>query len=1038
VLSVNQIARRETNLAGQTSKEQKKEVFCGARPEPDPHSPPLHLCLATEDQPPAISTVTFDIDSVVGYATSLAVAKQGLRWHPTQLVVSDLQASLHLSPVRVYYEDSHGHPHAVRQPIHLVPHYTFGRLVGLEDVSLYVLFPRLYRENQQCSRLRDEDFQIWMDQVLLPAIYQHYPSTMVQHYPSSFNHSRSNATARGVELRSQRVDATAREQILSYFLPPDTLHQVWETVLQTIEQPGLHRFRGLQLLIQAKNLKTLTKDTTWHAMTQRFQQYWDHAVAEPYTTPRLFFDIGKETCPSLWSSVMPVDGPAGNSDANATAQVLLWKRCCLDAYAQWIQNAHGPTRDGYSKVFYPMSMLQDSGSLTLETHQSSWSRQAGLLYTQFYASVKEIFAAGNTYPFTNTAIETLALDPGLRKTWQSIGRGLSHDPVALMRAYLYTKRRCHHALHGSQRKSFGLREEHRVSYDLFQQIDYELHQRQQGQAPVLSSPPNRHTFYTYPTSTLAAWFRWSVNKFCVGFEMVYSLHDYHFVTWEHTRMMLMFLRCLQFSYSTGLIQRVGGCWRDVRLQPDPTQPDGLRRWEGLGFQRTMIQYRYAWFLDKVDWATLTFRQPSAQYMMFNNPSLQAAYQVHVRQVRDVRVDFIRVDKVRQWMLEFSGVFPCLKLLEDCLCQLCLCAFRKDVFTHVKLFLRPDCRDAALAGQTPLSGPSIEQVFQERYLPLHTATGNRIAVKGIDTLFSWLWEWKDGRYERNGWSEKPYRLLYQRSFEAITLARGKDHARAWKKGLKLVFVRSHWLLPYPQKNSFMRKSKDTGAVVWWSSYHGGLDRYYQRLAGHGSLLQKLPASYTKHHPDTGWLIARHTSPWMPYSVQPDVRLVNISEADLYQRLLQVQGQFNQSLEANTPQITPRPPVIWQIPDLFEVSGPPHRAGTKPEHWKFTDCCTELRKTLDDYEVLHHHGYNLRRARRPRSGGSDSDDSPSFEENLTSDEESVVQKKRQLLRKICTIEPIMRKKTIEDRQKQQWPLLYGAYWDGLEPRLQRLPK
>ena len=107
-----------------------------------------------------------------------------------------------------------------------------------------------------------------------------------------------------------------------------------------------------------------------------------------------------------------------------------------------------------------------------------------------------------------------------------------------MRAYLYTKSRCHHALFGSQRKSFGIREEHRVSYGLFQAIDQEFQQRQVGQEPVIS---NYHAFYTYPTQTMIEWFQWNINKFCVGFEMVYSMNDHHFVTWEHIRVMLIFL-----------------------------------------------------------------------------------------------------------------------------------------------------------------------------------------------------------------------------------------------------------------------------------------------------------------------------------------------------------------------------------------------------------------------------------------------------------------------------------------------------------------
>lgn len=246
-------------------------------------------------------------------------------------------------------------------------------------------------------------------------------------------------------------------------------------------------------------------------------------------------------------------------------------------------------------------------------------RQAGLLYTQLYSSGKEVFAAGDAYPFTNPALDTLALDPQLSKTWQHVGGGLSHNPVALMRAYLHMKQRCHAALQGSYLKVFGFREEHRVSLRLYSAIDQELRHRHLHDTRLPGVPSTVEPFYSLPTPTLLLWFHWNVNKFCVGFEAVYSINDRHFVTWEHTRMMMMFLRCLQFSYTGGLLQRVSGCWRDVWFRPDARRTDGLRRCEGLGSQRSMEASGYAWFLDKVDWDTMTFRQPSAQYMMFNSP-----------------------------------------------------------------------------------------------------------------------------------------------------------------------------------------------------------------------------------------------------------------------------------------------------------------------------------------------------------------------------------------------------------------------------------
>jgi hypothetical protein len=218
---------------------------------------------------------------------------------------------------------------------------------------------------------------------------------------------------------------------------------------------------------------------------------------------------------------------------------------------------------------------------------------------------------------------------------------------------------------------------------------------------------------------------------------MYSLNDHHFVTWEHTRIMLMFLRCLQFSYSGKLIQRVGGCWQDVRYQTDVNRPEGQRRVERLKFRKTIEKYGYTWFMDKVDWETITFRQPFAQHMMFNNLFMQAAYHARYGQIRDVRVDFIQVDKARQWMKEFSAVPPCQDFLEKYLRQLCLCVFRKDVFIHIKPFLHRDHVEAALAGKILFCWKSVDRVLKDKYRPLQLATGNRLSMKNIETLFSWL-------------------------------------------------------------------------------------------------------------------------------------------------------------------------------------------------------------------------------------------------------------------------------------------------------------
>ncbi|KIX92236.1 uncharacterized protein Z520_11982 [Fonsecaea multimorphosa CBS 102226] len=672
ILGTASIATRQDDLANKVNAETRREIFTSLTSDDSACRPP-HVCLEIDEPASASVGIHFDVDSITGFPSDLAVAKEGVRWHPTQMPISDLQSNLHLDSRKVSYFDEAGRLHKVRRPVHQIPHYTFGRLVGFEDISLYFLFPHLYRETQQSSRLRDEDFRIWIDDILLPIIYEHYSSSHVQHYPSSFDHSRYNATARGVELRGQRINAVSREQQLVYFLPPESLPQVWQSTLVAVQQPGFRQFRDVTILLQAKNLKKGT-------------------VNETYVTSDFYFDIATEICPTKASRVASSvprpsprpEGEDGKEDTGADLwTTLLWKRCCLESRRSWMQQ--GPARDPSRKeVFYPFCILQDTGSLTVESSPRSRPRAAGILFTQDYPTgIKEPFAAGKVYPFMNKAIETLALDKSLQRTWELVGGGLSHNPTALIKSYLYTKLRYHFALQGSLKKSSGIRSEHRISGELFHALDAQFRARRRHDQPITFIPGREAPFYSFRTTDML----------------------------------------------------LGGCWQDVRFQPDPRQLDGLRRVEGLGFRRTMEEFGYAWFLDKIDWNTLTFRQPHAAHMMFNNPSIQAAYHARYGQVRDVRLDFIRMDKARQWIIEFSGVPACLDFLEKYLRQLYLCAFRKDVFRHIKSVLDPEKAEAALAGKVPLYYASIKKALKEKYRPPKLAHGNRLGVKSMDVLFS---------------------------------------------------------------------------------------------------------------------------------------------------------------------------------------------------------------------------------------------------------------------------------------------------------------
>jgi hypothetical protein len=870
VLGSNKIASFEDDLRSSMTAAQKRWTFSGIHPR-DPTEEPAHICLRKDQTPCQTGRIKFDVDSITGFCSSLGVAQGGIRWNWTQMPVSDLKSSLHLAKRRVQYSDSHGHLHSVLRPVHEIPHYTLGRLVGFEDVSLYLLFPRLYREEQQSSRLLDSDFQTWLDRVLLPALYQQHDGGDVQHYPASYNHAKYNSTARGVEGRSQKVDMMPRQQPIMNFVQPDELHAVWQRIQESIEQPGLQQFKGATILLHAKNLKTLIRDRTWTKMIDRLRRYWSTVVDESYMTSSFFFDVAKETSP-FQAYVVTTD----TTDL-PQAETLFWKRCCLESFYSWLRA--GDEAHAWQQNIYPTTLLADSVSMGFEPGPRSLLRAAGLLFGQAYNSIKEIFAAGDQYPFTNTAIETMALDPQLRKTWQHVGAGLSHNPVALFKAYLYAKNRCYHGIHDSSQKSFGVREEYRVSTALLSAITGRFEERglhDQELAPPQSEQP----YFTQPTASATSWFKWNINKFCTGFELVSSLSSQNWVTWEHTRIMLMFLRCLRFSYGGGRPQEAAGLWRDVRHAPSSTQPGGTRQMEGLGFEVTIPQHGYGWFLEKVDWETMTFKAPYSQYMTFNSVSMQRAYRARYSQIRDVQDDFIRVSKIHQLMQEFGEHPRCQGFLQDTLQQICLCAFRKDVFQHIKHLIRKDCLEGALAGKVPLCWPSVNRVFKPRSSPL-LVSGGRLAVQSIEVLFTWLWEWKGDYFKRKHWDNKPYRLLYRRSFEIIELMQGTGRARQWKRELMYTFIKSHWLLPYPQGDRFM-KSEGKSRVLWWSSYHPGIIAYYEGQERVRAIRNPLPAGHVGHYPTEGWGLSLKAGQYMPYEIEPPCELADLSESEVYER------------------------------------------------------------------------------------------------------------------------------------------------------------
>ena len=374
---------------------------------------PKNLCLSQHhivSRKNRRAKVTYDIDSICCFPTSLAFARHGINWLPKAHPILNLTADIHFGLRVPVYNDRD----VLKQkytPLHKIPHYCFGTVAGMDPLFVLIFFPALHLESdyEHTTYLSKEDEELLYDGVLGPALNQTIRSSNIKlHYPASANIADLDSTAISAEGLVRKE--SARAQLLKHTLQPQYLDSLWSLILQTIdENPGFHRFRGATLFAHAKNTKLEFMDGSLTQAYDSWQARWSE-VTDPqfYNQDRTFVDLAKQVTSE--DSALPYDNIPGHHEA----EVFLWKKCCLEAYAKSrvVLNADGSHAKGNPKrTVYPWATMRDTVGQTMFAAPHGQESRDGLVYSQFYALVKTPFDSSKVYVFDNDSIENLALDP---------------------------------------------------------------------------------------------------------------------------------------------------------------------------------------------------------------------------------------------------------------------------------------------------------------------------------------------------------------------------------------------------------------------------------------------------------------------------------------------------------------------------------------------------------------------------------------------------------------------------------------------------
>lgn len=147
-------------------------AFCGAAHTNRDEPPAVrNVCLHKETPQAVKPEVSFDVDSFLGFASSLGVARKGIFYQPSphacQNLTTDVHFGLDVSDPDPSLNQGTSSSFAMLRD---APHCFFGRIVGAENATVHIFFPYL-EMSPGTSVLSASQLTRWTDQVLYPAIH---------------------------------------------------------------------------------------------------------------------------------------------------------------------------------------------------------------------------------------------------------------------------------------------------------------------------------------------------------------------------------------------------------------------------------------------------------------------------------------------------------------------------------------------------------------------------------------------------------------------------------------------------------------------------------------------------------------------------------------------------------------------------------------------------------------------------------------------------------------------------------------------------
>jgi hypothetical protein len=784
---------------------------------------PIYICLACSQIDPEYYDITYDWDSKLGFATSLGFGRQGMQFILYPRFCYNLKTNLHIFLV-LYHNFERGRKQ-VKVPVHRVPHIYLGRLLGAEDVEVYILFPEMWdpkKETNFPGKADDQEnelIRVWIDKIMIPCLFRVGLGTNRQHWPTSWECAMLRSKAQYAErsTRYPNEEDTAIAKALSSPVPGSELHNLWQHIEAELQKPEFQLYHGAQIFFSSKNTKGHGSYLTMAAAREGLRQVMSYIFDETYIDrTRFWVDLGKETaCPVYTLSINELD-------PESLPTTCLIRTCCQESLAQWA--LLGEKKDSVKKKLYHVAMLRDATDMTLEMSRLSAKRALGWVFSQSYNSIKESFDAAKSKPFGSEFLCRLAWDVKAAEMIYATGGGKGADLKRVLAGYLNSRRRLWREALAARGISWGSREEHRITLDFLGLVEAEMHNMGEWDQPRSRIAAEYSHVWRLASSDYSRYITWNTNKFLAVIEWIWSLRAEKRIDYEHCKSLTMFLEAIPYAFDSGPIIRSSNLWK-VRFE----KRKGGKVVLGMGWAPTMQDYGYAWGLPRLDCNTLAFRREFKDDICYATSMLHEAYRKNWKSVKAAKDDYGKLQRAIDWVVHYGDCDEVLRFIQRYIVNLLIRSYRGTIIAKQLKSIRKEFQDDALQGRIAFCYTEIRRIFTpEAWENLWISNCKQTKVQSIEELVNLLWEFNDGRV-RKGWENLRFRFLYEEMVYLLIPHLPAHELAQFRDMFKRFFIANSWLIPYSTPTKLFQ-TNHWKQQIWVGIYH-------YRLAKHNKLNQE---------------------------------------------------------------------------------------------------------------------------------------------------------------------------------------------------------